>query len=448
MRKIMLFMVLLILLSTGVMAADPSAVASISLINQDPDPALAGDTVEVRLGIENIGGEALSDAIIEFIPSYPFTLLDEDSNIQYIGKLNPYQEYDNQKIVKFNIKVDKDATAGTYDLKFYFYEEGSTTILQKVLSIDVGSTDSAEIIYIDQVELIPGQVSPMTFTINNVGSAPLRELTFSWENEDDIILPVGSDNNRYIKYVDVGEQVDLTFDVMASTSADPDLYKLDLLLTYEDSLTNSINEITTKAGVYVGGATDFDVAYSSSSDGEYSFTVANIGSISASSVSIHIPNQDSWSVSGSDSVMIGNLNEGDYTIATFTLSASRSGPPTDMTSQQQTDDSSDLTIEVIYTDSRGNRETVSKTVTMDSSSASTTSFATTEDGEMTFPQRSPMMRGNQSSFWDQAKWIIIAVVLVVVIFVARRKYQRKKLEDPDYTMSKFLSFSSSKKKRR
>lgn len=33
-----------------------SKIIGISLVNQDPDPALAGNIVEIRLGVENSGG--------------------------------------------------------------------------------------------------------------------------------------------------------------------------------------------------------------------------------------------------------------------------------------------------------------------------------------------------------------------------------------------------------
>ena len=44
----------------------------ISLLNQDPDPAITGEIVEVRLGIQNIGNEPSIAYTIEALPEYPF----------------------------------------------------------------------------------------------------------------------------------------------------------------------------------------------------------------------------------------------------------------------------------------------------------------------------------------------------------------------------------------
>ena len=119
--------------------------------------------------------------------------------------------------------------------------------------------------------------------------------------------------------------------MIADTNAQPGLYKLNLYLSYGDSISNKTNKISTIAGVYVGGGTDFDVAFSDNANGQMSFTVANIGSNPANSVSVVIPEQNSWSVSGSNSVIIGNLNKGDYTVASFKLQSSTGN----MTSQNR-----------------------------------------------------------------------------------------------------------------
>jgi len=309
------------MIPTSVAFTDPSdaKVISISLVNHDPDPAIAGDIMEIYLGIENTGGGSANDLIVEFVPEYPFTLVVDEPAVQNIGTMNPYQYNDYMKIITYTIKVDSDASAGSYDLKIRYYELGDSTLTEKSVTIDVKNREMAEIIQIDKTNLVPGEQSGLTFTVNNVGKAPLRDLTFSWINEDKIILPVGSDNTKYIKNIDIGESVELDYQVIADSNADPGLYELKLYLSYDDPITYEEKEISTIAGVYVGGGTDFDVALSDYSGSETSFSIANIGSNPAYSVSVIVPQQNGWQVSGPNSVIIGNLNKGDYTVASFNL---------------------------------------------------------------------------------------------------------------------------------
>ncbi|PIN68762.1 hypothetical protein COV93_08210 [Candidatus Woesearchaeota archaeon CG11_big_fil_rev_8_21_14_0_20_43_8] len=464
-------------MSTSVFAASGltdytgTTALSISLINQDPDPAVAGNIIDIRIGLENIGGIPAKDIIFELMPEYPFQALPGDNMIQNVGSIKSYQDDDNMKILKYRVRTDKDITAGTYDLKGKYYMNGSNVVISKTLPIEVESRESAEVIYIDKFELIPGKITLMKFTINNVGATPLRELTFQWENADDIILPVGSDNTKYIKYIDVGDSAELEFNVIASATADPDLYKIDLTLTYTDPITGSESEITTKAGIYVGGATDFDIAFSGTSNGESSFAVSNIGSVSASSVTVRIPDQKGWSVTGSNSVIIGNLNEGDYTIASFTLkqtaqstgqfnrtrptgfnntdaaamkdrggfqrsgAAPSAGDGTTVTLPMATGNVP-IVVEIAYTDSRGTRNVIQKNVTVDVGTSSTAATAALAGmaGRRTATQQTLLQQ-----IWTRGKWIGLGVIIIIMLTIVNRKYKKGKLSDPDYTLWKVLT---------
>ena len=445
MKKIFVIGLLFFVMIIGVYAeTSDSKIITVSLVNQDPDPAIAGDIVEIRIGVENTGGEPAENMILEIILAYPFTQVPGEDLVQEVGTIKSYQYDDNMKIVKFKLRIDRDVTAGSYEIKLKEYEEGKESVSTvRSLNIDIESKESAEVIYIDKVELIPGKITPLKFTINNVGSAPLRELSFQWENEDDIILPVGSDNTKYIRYIEVGDSTELDFDVIASAIADPNLYKLDLTLTYDDPITGEETEINTKAGVYVGGATDFDAAFSGSSSGEYSFAISNIGSVSASSVTVKVPDQQGWRASGSNSVIIGNLNEGDYTIASFTLQKSANSMGTRNadqktstdTAQQRTVEDSPIKLEIIYTDSRGNRNTIEKEVLIDSSSVM--GSMSTEDKEARRAARQAA-QNPLNQLWTNGKWILVGLIILGLFIVVRKKYKKQKLENSDYTHFKAI----------
>jgi len=458
---IVLMLCIMISVAFAASSADLSTTTaiSVSLVNQDPDPAIAGDMVEVRLGIENLGGDSANNLIVELVPEYPFTLVTGDSAFQKIGTIKGYQTGENMKIVKYRIKVDKDAIAGSYELKIRYYEEGSSAKTQKSLSLDVTNKESAEVIYIDKSILVPGKQDSLKFTINNVGNAPLRDLTFSWINEDKIILPVGSDNTKYIKYIDVGESAELEYKVIADTNVDAGLYKLDLYLTYDDPLSGEEKEISTIAGVYVGGGTDFDVAFSESSSGQTSFTIANIGSNPAFSVSVIVPEQSGWSVSGSNSMIIGNLNTGDYTVASFGLQSmqtrqigtvqQRNASEQFLTQRSSAQNFNNLKVQIAYTDTMGNREIIEKEVAM-TQQASTTS-ANTNSQSISF--EGPMlpygrMGRRQQSFFSKYKWYIVAFAILAIFGVGYWKYRKEKLVDPDYKIKDIFNIKNLLKKKK
>lgn len=406
MKKLVLLIIVALLASAA--SAD---FITLGFVSQDPDPVFAGDTVEVRVSVSNSAKAAVEDRVVEVVADYPFEKVSGEELVKDVGVLKSYQSGDDVKVMKFKFKVSNDVIQGNYDLDVLEYEKGSRdTHSVKTVSIDVKSKESAEIIHIDKVELLPGQVIPVTFTINNVGSAPLRDLTFSWSNEEEVILPVGSDDTKHIKYLDVGESAELVYNVIASSSASPDLYKLTLKLAYDDPLTNEAKEVISSAGVYVGGVTDFDVAYSGSSGGETSFSVSNIGSVPASSVTVSVPKQDNWRVAGSDSVIIGNLDSGDYTIASFSLQSARNFSP-DLRVDRTLTNRNELQLLISYTDTRGTRQRVVKTLSVNPRSASAGTMA-----QSAYPGRRI-----QTSSPSYTKYIF-ALVLLVLVYIAYKRY--------------------------
>ncbi len=418
-------------LMTPMLADSEGALITTGLINQDPDPAIAGDIVELRISVENIGGKSAENLILELTPEYPFEMVPGENPIQVVGTLNAYQTDNDAKIIKYKIRIDKEAIAGTYELKLWEYEAGEKENLrtQRILNIDISNKENAEIIYIDKVEIIPGKQTNLTFTINNVGSAPLKDLTFSWECESDTILPVGSDNTKYIKDLGVGESVELLYGVIADSNAEAGLYKLSLSLVYEDSITGTSNTVTTKAGLYVGGGTDFDIAFSESSSGITSFTIANIGSNPSFSVSVIIPKQEGWKVSGSNSMIIGNLNKGDYTIASFSLEPlPQAGNP-----------QNSLMIQIAYTNTMGEREIIEKKVSMN------TQYLVGDTVNTGMGTRSTRIK--PETLYTEYGVYLAALVCLIIFGLLYRKYKKEKLFDPNFRFRDlFLRRSVLKKK--
>ena len=439
-----LIMLLMMAYTPAVNAAlSGSTVLAVSLSNYDPNPAIAGDPVEVRIGIQNTGGITTNDLMLEVVPEYPFELVPGENAVHDVGIVQEYQADStaNIKIVTYKMQINKNAPAGSYELKVKYYEQGSTDMSTKSLSLDVKSRETAQVIHLDQSILVPGKQSSLKFTINNLGNAPLRDLTFNWDNDQNIILPVGSDNTRYIKYIDIGNGTDLEYQVIADTNAQPGLYKLNLHLSYADSFSNKTNTINTFAGMYVGGGTDFDTAFSDSSNGQMSFSVANIGSNPANSVSVTIPEQRGWSVTGSNSVIIGNLNKGDYTVASFKLQSSMGN----MSSQNrgarnnsnmqggqrsmngETFNLSDTVLmQIAYTDTTGERNVLEKQVKLGFQNVASS------DGLTGFQGRRGAVP--QESVFSTYMWYFIGIGVLLVGFVSYRKYTTHKLIDPDFKM--------------
>lgn len=374
-RKTLFFLVLTVMLASTVSAQVADQGVSVTLLKQTPDPARAGETVEVRFEIENLGGTATGDMTFELVPKYPFTEIPGEEYVKTVSSMKGYQQGAESVIIKYEVRVDKDAVKGTNQLQLKWGKSGSDVYVIEDFDIEVTGTEYAQIIYVDKAKLNPGEETEMKFTVTNVGNSPLQNLVFSWSEENGVILPVYSDDTKYIKYVDVGESVDLAYIVVADVNADPGLYKLDLSLSYETQEGVS-QEMNTRAGIFIGGETDFDVTFSESSGGETSISIANIGNVPALSVTVRIPEQEGYTVTGSPSSIVGNLDKGDYTIVSFQVSQSMRMPARSFNQTQpmgtmETDNH--LLVLIEYTDTTGTRHSVEKSIRMQSDSLNATS---------------------------------------------------------------------------
>lgn len=380
----------------------------ISLVNQNPDPAAAGDVVELRLSVANQGKTAVNNLVVQAIPSYPFEELNGENLTTTIGVLGQYQIGSDAQTIKAKLRVNDQTTAGTYNLKVRTYMVGQTsTYTEVMIPVIVDTRKNVQVIYVDKTVIVPGQETPITFTINNVGKSELKNMQFTWENKNGILLPVSGTAGRYIDSLGVGQSVNLTYMVIASTTANADLYPLQLTLTYDNPSGNT-SSFSTVAGIYIGGETNFDVSFGGNNNGMISLNIANTGSNPATAVSVIIPKQDSWKVTGAKTAMVGSLNKGDYTIASFSLIQSGKPAP--------------LIVNVDYTSTKGDRVSKEFSVDVNSDSAGNgTGFAGRAGGA---GGARSAATSTSSSLFSTTNIIIAILVIIIGIFVYK-KYTAK-----------------------
>ncbi|WP_135611511.1 COG1361 S-layer family protein [Methanococcoides sp. AM1] len=381
----------------------------VDLLNQKPDPVKPGDVLEVRFSIQNTRSSATDNVIVEVVPKYPFNKVSGQPLIENLGKLGKRYEDENSKVVKFELLVDNNVNAGQYPLEVLVYEQGNRehVSLKQDVMIDVDSESNAEVESISLEKLVPGKKTNLSFVIKNVGNSPLKNAMFSWDSTGDLILPVGSSNVKYINFIDIGENATVEYQVLTNVNTKPGLYKLDMTLIYDDveelqtitqagTLENQKRKtIESKAGIYIGGTTDFDIVFVEQTiRGDYSFSVSNIGNNKASSVTISIPDQDGWSANGgSNSVVLGSLQKGDYTIADFGITPDTYG------------EFLPLKFQIAYTSSDGEREV--------------------QDKELSVLASKPVIIQESAKSSGSNSWIVLAFAVACVAgFVF---YKKKKL---------------------
>ncbi len=410
-----------------------SASLDVNLTNQNPDAARPGETVELTVSVQNVGNTGLKDIAVIVNPKYPFTKVSGETLEKDVSYLNARQDDNDAAVLKFKLMTDANASEGTYDIDITTTakESGSssnTITTTKTVQLEVKGKEYAQIVTINKANIDIAKEETLEFIITNTGTSPLKNMVVSWKDPKGVILPVYSDNTKYIKYLEPGQSVTVAYSVMADVNANPGLYTLDVNLNFED-YDSKEKSIQTTAGLFVGGQTDFDVSFSESSAGEISLSVANVGNNIAYSVKVSVPDQEGYKVSGSSSTIVGNLEKGDYTIASFNVVNTQAigknaGTSSDNAKSSEEGEnvtsasmgSSPLKVQIEYTDAKGERITVDKEVELKMTSGN----ITTQGARTT---------GNSSGISSYLLYIVLIVIAGGVFVYHRRKQGVKKAEN-------------------
>jgi hypothetical protein len=213
--------------------------------------------------------------------------------------------------------------------------------------------------------------------------------------------------------LDEGDSETFDFDVFTSASINPGLYELTFTIKFDNSNVTTITE-TSNAGIIVGGQTDFDVSISDISSTGIILSVSNTGKNPATAVTVSIPEQSNFKISGSSSSIIGNLDKGDYSVASFQTSYFSGS-------------SSNLNVKIQYTDTIGTRQILTKIVVIPVSSTTTSSASTTSPTATGYAMRSTSGSDNTILIIG----FVISMILTIVIIVFLVKKNRKKNNEND-----------------
>jgi hypothetical protein len=335
----------------------------------------------------------------------------------------------------FTFKVSSTASPGLYIVIFDIDTITNGDIEQNAI-VRVEDSTVLDFVSVYPNSLNIGEETTLVFNITNNGGSTAGNILFTWEDPNDLILPVGSDNRIPISSIPAGNYTDIPVNVVASPAISPGVYPLTITLEFYDR-TGTKQTITSEVGIQVVGITDFEIVLQESMGVGTTFAVANSGANVASSVIVSIPSQLNYMVSGASSVSLGNLDAGDYTLATFQISSvdrenntqrpdkSFMEGPSDFNFSRPEGlrgsefGSSDLIVEVSYTDLFGVRQTVEKEVIF-SSFSSDSGDSLRSGGKFGSPS------GQSSELDSGTMYIIIGVVGIIVIVAILKIGKRKK----------------------
>jgi hypothetical protein len=413
---IMIPVIVLVVLSAFA-AADTTLNIKVSLLKYTPFPAEPGNYVTLTLKVENKGSGDADNVRLKISPEYPFSL-DSNSTVKIgnsatplpvnsdmivsLGKL-PVSEY---ALVEYKVRIAADALEGNRQITVWHQPKASDSWTIETFNILVQGTDRLEVADVVPSMLTPGKPTNVVFVFNNSGTAFIRNVIFTWSEKDGKILPLGSGNRKYIESIGPKESAGIPFTLVADPSATSGAYTLNANITYTIG-ANISKSLNVNVGMFIGGNANFDVSVQESQSGSVSLSIANVGSNPTTSVSVRIPEQENFNVIGTSSSFLGNLNPGDFTLASFQIAPK---------SRNATGGQGVLKVEISYTDTNSNRQVIEKEIPVKSQGLITSRVIASQGNS-----QSDQFQRQSGSGLNLVIFGIAGIVIVIVLFKYRSK---------------------------
>jgi hypothetical protein len=355
----------------------------ISLINQDPATAQPGEYVDLKFKISNQGLKSAEDTTVELVESYPFSLDPDVSASRELGDLRGAAIGDDAYIVEYRVRVDENAveTENEISLKYTTGDDGFSVTRDFDISVDDVGTD---------FELSAGKVSASSIPVNldNIGDKSADSVHVILPDQSGIVKE--GLRTKVLGGIESGENKVVDFAV--SNISKGESYRFEIHYTDGNGVRR---ELVRNIEIGTLPVNPVEVTVQTAGSSETTFAVVNTGSKQISSVITQI--QDDVNVSGSRTQVLGNLDSGDYTLATFDFTGA---------------EISETEIKVSYTDSSGIRR----------SSAQSVKIPDPSDSEAVSPASSNDENGNSSM-----TYIIIGAggLLIVLVYAVYRRRKGK-----------------------
>jgi hypothetical protein len=222
----------------------------------------------------------------------------------------------------------------------------------------------------------PSSKNTETLTFKNTGTGMVQNAVaeINLADTNSVFSILGGGKQFSLGTMKAGDGASITFDLAVDIVARPGVYNIPVKITGQNNYSSD-NVI----GLVVAGITDFDISYVETL-GSFSLNVANIGISPASAVAVSLPLQKNFTITGSTTSVLGNLNPGDYTSAIFQITKT-AGTGTN------------LELEIQYTDTSGQRHTITKSLPVTLSAAGTQT---------------------KSSTTNYTIWLLAAVIILVL----------------------------------
>lgn len=220
----LVFLSLLVLASPVYSAVSDVCAPNITLLNQDPYPAVPGEYVRLVFQVSGISMSMCGDMTVKLVQDYPLIFDPTDSGIKKFNKVDYVRDYSTNLVVPFKVRVDNNALSGANPIEVQVQNQGGG-IISKTFDLEIRDTRTDFQVFVYDYDYATSEI---TFQILNIGESDIEALTVEIPKQDNIL--VKGSNMEIVGDLDSNEYTTVDFE------ARPVDGKIQVNLHYSDEI--------------------------------------------------------------------------------------------------------------------------------------------------------------------------------------------------------------------
>jgi hypothetical protein len=225
MKKVILFLQIFALLLIINLASASECDLSVSLVNQDPYPAIPGEYVKVVFQVEGVANPTCEGTNLELIETYPFSLDIGQSATTRINSETFALDYENYLLAPYKLRVDKNAIDGENEIELFFSSGEQSLSFRELFDINIEDARSDFEVFVENYDY---STKILTLEILNIGKKDIEALTVEIPKQKNIIIK----GNKYNIVGSLDKNEDTTF----TYEATPSNGEINLIIYYNDEV--------------------------------------------------------------------------------------------------------------------------------------------------------------------------------------------------------------------
>jgi hypothetical protein len=209
------------------------------------------------------------------------------------------------------------------------YQFGQSLVWTRLES-DISIRTTGAILTVDEYKTIPATLKPgdlvsVEISLKNGGKIAVKDVDVTLDLEDTPFAPIGSGDTKRLASVDAGDMGEISFDLIADTSAEIKVYSIPVMLKYKD-IRNAEYEDERTISLVMSAQPDLMVVVDSSEvtspgkAGTVTLKVINKGIMDLKYLNTRLVSTDQYEVlSTTNEEYIGNLDSDDFETVEFII---------------------------------------------------------------------------------------------------------------------------------